>query len=203
MKKFILATGLSVVMTGCALLSPYQITFSTKENEAVNPKEDTLNLVISSPALAYVSSYKCGDAPEVTVLPVLKDEMVAQMAQYLDLNFLADQVPETLCEINVTAYDRTTTSTAGKKISVYMYSKPVLKASEDELCGGIAAIQCGDGLNCKIEDDYPDAGGLCVKEVVEVTVPEVTEQTETKTETGEITEKAEVSTETSVVTTEQ
>ena len=161
---------------GCSLISPYQITFTTKENEAVNPVEDTLDLVISSNALAYVSSYQCGDEPEVIMLPVLKDDMVAQMAQYIDLSFLTDQSAETLCEINVTAFDRSTTSTASKKIAVYMYSKPLVDVKENEFCGGIAWLQCEEGFSCKLTGDFPDAGGSCVKEEVQVNEDEVEKQ---------------------------
>jgi hypothetical protein len=33
----------------------------------------------------------------------------------------------------------------------------------DELfCGGIAGIQCPDGMQCELDGDYPDAGGHCV-----------------------------------------
>lgn len=34
---------------------------------------------------------------------------------------------------------------------------------EGEMCGGIAAFRCCDGLVCKLDGDYPDAGGKCVK----------------------------------------
>lgn len=37
-------------------------------------------------------------------------------------------------------------------------------AKEGEFCGGIAAFQCTKGLTCKFEGEYPDAGGVCVKE---------------------------------------
>ena len=33
---------------------------------------------------------------------------------------------------------------------------------EGQMCGGIAGIMCADGLSCKIEGNYPDAGGTCV-----------------------------------------
>jgi predicted secreted protein len=36
------------------------------------------------------------------------------------------------------------------------------KAGEGASCGGIAGIQCQDGLTCQLEGDYPDAGGTCV-----------------------------------------
>lgn len=31
-------------------------------------------------------------------------------------------------------------------------------------CGGIANIKCPKGYYCKINDNYPDAGGTCIKE---------------------------------------
>lgn len=31
-----------------------------------------------------------------------------------------------------------------------------------EFCGGIAALPCEEGLTCKLDGDYPDAGGTCV-----------------------------------------
>jgi hypothetical protein len=36
-------------------------------------------------------------------------------------------------------------------------------AKEGEFCGGIAAFQCEEGLTCKLDGTYPDAGGVCVK----------------------------------------
>ena len=37
-------------------------------------------------------------------------------------------------------------------------------AKEGELCGGIAGIVCADGLTCKLDGNYPDAAGTCVKQ---------------------------------------
>lgn len=176
MNKILLTSALSVVMMGCSLLSPYQITFTTRENEAFNPVEDTLNFVISSNALAYVSSYQCGESEEVTLLPVLKDDMVAQMAQYLNLDFLADQEDGTLCSVNITAYDTSTTSTSRAKINLYMYSAPIAKANENEFCGGIAAMQCENGFSCKLTGDFPDAGGVCVRAEEQINEDEVAKQ---------------------------
>ncbi|MFA6065496.1 MAG: hypothetical protein WCW44_03570 [archaeon] len=34
--------------------------------------------------------------------------------------------------------------------------------STEKFCGGIAAIQCPIGYACKLDGDYPDAGGKCV-----------------------------------------
>ncbi|MFH0833799.1 MAG: hypothetical protein V2A63_00205 [Patescibacteria group bacterium] len=36
-------------------------------------------------------------------------------------------------------------------------------AAEGEFCGGIAAIGCEAGLDCRLSGSYPDAGGICVK----------------------------------------
>lgn len=36
-------------------------------------------------------------------------------------------------------------------------------AQEGEFCGGIAAIQCAQHLQCQMDGDYPDAGGTCVR----------------------------------------
>ena len=37
------------------------------------------------------------------------------------------------------------------------------RAGENEMCGGIAGIQCADGLTCRYEGDYPDAAGTCTR----------------------------------------
>ncbi len=34
---------------------------------------------------------------------------------------------------------------------------------EGGMCGGIAAFQCAEGLYCRMDGDYPDAAGKCVK----------------------------------------
>lgn len=36
-------------------------------------------------------------------------------------------------------------------------------AKEGEFCGGIAAVRCAEGLDCRLDGIYPDAGGLCIK----------------------------------------
>ncbi|KKQ53021.1 hypothetical protein A2865_02730 [Candidatus Woesebacteria bacterium RIFCSPHIGHO2_01_FULL_39_17] len=38
--------------------------------------------------------------------------------------------------------------------------------NEGQFCGGIAGIECLPGYICKLEGNYPDAGGYCVKEEV-------------------------------------
>lgn len=57
-------------------------------------------------------------------------------------------------------------------ISDYGVDKPLLdqilstfrfveNGAEGQFCGGIAAFQCPDGYICKLDGDYPDAGGKC------------------------------------------
>ncbi len=44
-------------------------------------------------------------------------------------------------------------------------------AIEGEFCGGIAAIQCVKGFNCRFSGNYPDVGGICVREEIEKSTP--------------------------------
>jgi putative hemolysin len=36
--------------------------------------------------------------------------------------------------------------------------------AEGQFCGGIAAIPCQEGLHCRLNGSYPDAGGACTKD---------------------------------------
>lgn len=36
--------------------------------------------------------------------------------------------------------------------------------AEGQFCGGIAAIPCQEGLHCRLNGTYPDAGGACIKD---------------------------------------
>lgn len=36
-------------------------------------------------------------------------------------------------------------------------------ANSGEFCGGVGAIQCSAGLECRLSGSYPDAGGICVE----------------------------------------
>lgn len=40
---------------------------------------------------------------------------------------------------------------------------PDISSNNKMFCGGFASIQCPEGYTCQLEDDYPDAGGTCVK----------------------------------------
>ena len=39
----------------------------------------------------------------------------------------------------------------------------IKKPEQGKFCGGIAGILCPKGFDCKLDGNYPDAGGTCVK----------------------------------------
>lgn len=119
-----LSAGLTLILTACSFLTPYRITFTTRENESIDPSQNTLDLVVNNPALAYVSGYQCGEAEGVTLPPALPEGASAEQVWYLPLDFLADQAPGTLCSVHVNAFDTSTTANATQAISLYMYSMP-------------------------------------------------------------------------------
>lgn len=40
---------------------------------------------------------------------------------------------------------------------------PCPTTTQGTFCGGIAGIACQSGFECKLDGDYPDAGGTCIK----------------------------------------
>ncbi len=153
------ASGLFV---GCALLTPYTITFTTPEGSVIDPAADTLDLAINTPALAYISEVECADQDPMVILPILNDDMDAERAHNLDLNILSTQEPGTKCEITVTAFDSTTTSNTRKSIDLYVLSKPATKeleeasepVEEDETTEEATEEPelCDDGTVCPLEE---------------------------------------------------
>lgn len=163
MKFKLLLASLTLILSGCSILSPYKITFTLQNEGVLNPVSDTLDIVVNNPVLAYVSNYQCDDEEEVTLLPTLKDDAQVSTVHNISINFLKDKEAGTKCEISVSVFDKTTTSNASSSIYAYLYSKPVEFAGEMEMCGGIAGIQCEESLTCVLAGDYPDAGGSCQK----------------------------------------
>lgn len=168
MKKLTISAAMLLVLSACNLIQPYSVTFTTKADAVVNPEVDTLDFVLSAPALAYISSYQCEGAEKVELLPIVTEESTAEKAYNLSLMPLAGQKAGSKCEINITAFDKTTTANSHEKISLYLYSKPTPVAKVNEFCGGIAGIMCDDGLSCKMDGTYPDAGGVCIEGEVPV-----------------------------------
>lgn len=109
---------LGLFLLGCEFTSPYQITFTTPEDKAVDPLVDTLDFAVNQATLAYLSSVTCEGANKIELLPVASADAVPSTAHNLSLTVLKDQLPETECKVSVTVYDRTTTSTASKSIDL-------------------------------------------------------------------------------------
>ncbi len=116
MRRLALLT-LPALLVACSLVSPYKITFTTQEDAVVDPASTTLDFVVSSAALAYISEVDCDGADEIELLPVVTDDMTAKTAYNLSLEML-NGAPGAECEIVVTAFDQTTTATATGEITV-------------------------------------------------------------------------------------
>ncbi len=123
MKKILLTILTLAVFAGCSLLSPYSITFTTPDGKVINPETDTLDLVISQPALAYISGIVCDDNLPIELLPILNDSMQVAQAHNLSLDLLTDQERGAECTITVTAFDNTTTSNSHNKITLYVLER--------------------------------------------------------------------------------
>ncbi len=123
MRRLALLT-LPALLAACSLVSPYKITFTTQENAVVDPASTTLDFVVSSAALAYISEVDCDGADDIELLPVVTDEMTAKTAYNLSLEML-NGAPGAECEIVVTAFDQTTTATATGEISVVIAGEAV------------------------------------------------------------------------------
>ena len=118
---FTLATAL---FAGCSFVAPYSITFTTPNEAVVDPASSTLDFVVSQPTLAYLSYVQCGDAQAMKLLPVVAEDAVPTQAYNLSLDVLKDEEPGTLCHLEVTAFDESTTSTASEALDVYVLQKP-------------------------------------------------------------------------------
>ena len=119
----------TLLLASCSLVSPYRITFTTQEDAVVDPATDTLDFVVSAPALAYISEVECDDADDIELLPVVTDEMVAKTAHNLPLTMLNGPAGSE-CDITVTAFDQTTTATAQAEITVVIFGEPVEEEEE-------------------------------------------------------------------------
>ena|SRR3989344_1091106 len=49
-------------------------------------------------------------------------------------------------------------------ISTFKFKDTLPKKTEGAFCGGFAGTPCPNGYTCKLEGNYPDAGGVCIKE---------------------------------------
>lgn len=122
--------SLVLILTSCTLVSPYTITFTTQSEQVVDPAVDTLDFVISSAALAYISEIDCDGADEIELLPVVTDEMEVKTAHNLALTAL-NGAPGAECEITVTAFDQSTTASAQAEISLVIAGGTVSEPTEE------------------------------------------------------------------------
>jgi hypothetical protein len=198
----LLLTGLtlSLFLSACSFLAPYQITVTTPNDSVVTPSESTLDVAVTPAAYLYISGVQCDDRAPYVLLPVLTDDMQAVSAHNLSLAMLQEEEEASHCEITVSAFDQTTTATSQAKVSVYVLEKPEVEVSDGdevlgnnddgsisevgpvsvgEKCGGTFGIACVDGAVCQREENAePDAQGLCEAFVVEEEEEEVLEETE-------------------------
>ncbi|MBT4384191.1 hypothetical protein HOD30_00405 [Candidatus Peregrinibacteria bacterium] len=124
MKKIAIFVLSAMLLSACEFVVPYSITFTTQEGSIVNPDSDTLDLAINHEAYAYISRLQCDENDPVELLPVLKEDVSASKAHNLSLNLLADQVDGARCEVTVSAYDQTTTSSSHEEIFVFVREYP-------------------------------------------------------------------------------
>ena len=117
-----------MLLSACEFVVPYSITFTTQEGSIVNPDSDTLDLAINHEAYAYISRLQCDENDPVELLPVLKEDVSASKAHNLSLNLLADQVDGARCEVTVSAYDQTTTSSSHEEIFVFGLNESLKEA---------------------------------------------------------------------------
>jgi hypothetical protein len=96
-----------------------------------------------------------------TIAPKNPDAPITQRFQYqlLDTAPTGAVYPVTFTSKAVDG----TTRTFKVKVKVAAHSTG---AAEGKLCGGIAGIQCADGLDCVYQEAFPDASGTCRQRLV-------------------------------------
>lgn len=190
MKKLLpLVVLASLLLSACSFISPYQVTFTTEDEAVVNPGLDTVDFVLSMPALAYVSTFQCGNDKRVELLPVLSEDKEPEKVHRLNLNMLDGQEPGTRCELEVNAFDRTTTANSTAEISVYVLKGPEdivieepLPVDEEEENEAQVACEADGGTwnscasPCETDDE------VCIEVCVEVCEYPENENTEPATE---------------------
>lgn len=109
-----------LVSTGCSLIAPYTITFTNTPGSVVDPSTATLDLVVSSPTLAYVSAVECEGADPIELLPIVADSTATSTLHKLSLEAMAGMPDGSSCEVTVTVFDPTTTEQASASIALTM-----------------------------------------------------------------------------------
>ncbi|MFA5792304.1 MAG: hypothetical protein WC897_00340 [Candidatus Gracilibacteria bacterium] len=120
MYKFLSFLVAGVLFSGCALISPYTITFTNDNWEVIDPATSTIDFVVSQATLAYISEVSCEGATPLEFLPIVKDSMEVSTVHKLPLTVLEDQAPGVACAVTVTVFDKTTTAQSSASLNVTM-----------------------------------------------------------------------------------
>lgn len=184
MKKTLIALFSLVMLAGCSFLAPYSITFTTPAHSAVDPLVDTLDLALGTSAMAYISEVDCEGSDPISLLPVVNEAMESSNVHNLTLELLDGFEATTECDVTVTAFDQSTTSTTAAEISLYVLEKPVEvpeHAEQINACkdAGGAWNECGSACEegnefcvqvCVPQCEFPEeTGEELTEEIVEVT----------------------------------
>lgn len=164
----------TLLLASCSLVSPYRITFTTQEDAVVDPATDTLDFVVSAPALAYISEVECDNADDIELLPVVTDEMEAKTAHNLALTMLNGEAGAE-CDITVTAFDQTTTATAQAEISVVIFGEVAEEEVIDEEATDEETPTEEDGVTQEMPAPGSDVDETVVETEVEAEVLPVEE----------------------------
>lgn len=179
MKKLILAATAIFALTGCSLLSPYSVTFTTPENSVIDPTSDTLDLAVNIPTMAYISEVECLGHEPMELLPVVTDEMTVKKAHNISLELLEGYSAGTQCEVTVTVFDQTTTATTRESINLHVLEilTPDEESSEEEVIEeNLDEGICDDGSFCEAPAVSEEEDTAVDEEVVDETNDEVNDE---------------------------
>lgn len=125
MKKFLATLGI-LALSGCSMLSPYAVTFTTQDESVVDPAEDSLDFVLSVAAYAYISAVSCDDGTNRALAPSFNSTSEPAKVYNLELSALEGVSSGSLCNLTVNVFDKTTSAESRDFISLYVLEKPEL-----------------------------------------------------------------------------
>lgn len=70
--------------------------------------------------------------------------------------------PPYICGSDDQSYCSTCQACANENVSWYIIQPSPCGPSGQEICGGIAGIECPDDFICQYDGSYPDASGICI-----------------------------------------
>jgi hypothetical protein len=117
------------LLSGCALVQPYSITFTTPTQAEIDPSQDTLDLVVTPASFAAISSFKCGNETADLFVSVPEDAL-PKSAYNLSLEMLSEQVSGTECEVTVSAFDKSTNSSSKATLNLTILTPVTPEVSE-------------------------------------------------------------------------